>query len=422
MKLRHLAAGATVVPFLLLAACRISPIDYTPRYTDFMSANIVLGQGDFTSNQANQGSPTPASDTMNAPVGSVGTYPYASSTAQNGYYVPDTGNNRVLGFNGINNNTADQADFVLGQTDLYHGAVNENRSSPDGSTLSEPAAVASDGANYLAVADSGNNRVLVWHGLPTSSNAQATWALGQTSMTGSASGCGPSAMNDPSGVTIAGGKLIVADTGNNRVLIWNDVTSLVDGKAPDLVLGQQNLTSCRPNQGNTSPSATTLSGPTAVWSDGTRLIVADSGNNRVLIWNDISSLTSSNDDQPANVVVGQPDMTSGSPGASQTLMNDPKGVDGYGGGLYVADTGNNRVLIFDSRPASNDAAADIVLGQSDFTHHAANDDNQDGSPDATPTDRTLDAPAGLRAFSQGLMVADTGNNRWLDFQKHIPNQ
>ncbi|HYW93755.1 MAG TPA: NHL repeat-containing protein [Gammaproteobacteria bacterium] len=419
MKLRHLAAGATVVPFLLLAACRISPIDYTPRYTDFMSANIVLGQGDFTSNQANQGSPTPASDTMNAPVGSVGTYPYASSTAQNGYYVPDTGNNRVLGFNGINNNTADQADFVLGQTDLYHGAVNENRSSPDGSTLSEPAAVAND-SSHLAVADSGNNRVLVWNSLPTTTNASATLALGQQNLTTSASACDSTGMHNPRGVAIAGGKVIVADSGNNRVLIWNDVTSLVSGQAPNEILGQTAPGSCSANQGNTSPSAKTLSDPTSVWSNGTELIVADSGNNRVLIWNDISAISSN--DVAADVVVGQPDMTSGSPGASQTLMNDPKGVDGYGGGLYVADTGNNRVLIFDSRPASNDAAADIVLGQSDFTHHAANDDNQDGSPDATPTDRTLDAPAGLRAFSQGLMVADTGNNRWLDFQKHIPNQ
>ncbi|HYW05247.1 MAG TPA: NHL repeat-containing protein [Gammaproteobacteria bacterium] len=415
MKLRHLALGATVAPFLLLAACRISPIDYTPRYTDFMSATYVLGQGDFTSNQVNQGSPTPSSDTMNAPVGNVGTFPY--SAVQNGFYVPDTGNNRVLGFNGINNNTADQADFVLGQTSFSGAAANEG-GSPSASSLDAPKAVAND-PTYLAIADSGNNRVLVWNGLPSGTGAKATWALGQASLTSNAAGCGASAMTGPSGVTIAGGKLIVADTGNNRVLIWNDVTSLTTGKAPDVVLGQPDLSSCQANQGG-NPSAATLSGPTAVWSDGTRLIVADSGNNRVLIWNDISAITSSNDDEPANVVVGQPDMTSTAAGASQTLMNDPKGVDGFGGGLFVADTGNNRVLIFNSTPASNGAGASVVLGQSDFTHHAANDDNQDGSPDAGPTDRTLDAPAGLRAFGREVLVADTGNNRWLGFQKYIP--
>jgi WD40 repeat protein len=49
----------------------------------------------------------------------------------------------------------------------------------------------------------------------------------------------------------------------------------------------------------------------AVSSDGVRLFVTDLGYNRVLIWNSIPT----QNNQPADVVVGQPDFTSLSPSA-----------------------------------------------------------------------------------------------------------
>ena len=48
-------------------------------------------------------------------------------------------------------------------------------------------------------------------------------------------------------------------------------------------------------------------------------------------------------------------------------MRGPQGVWIQNGRLYVADTQNNRVLIFNRIPTSNGAAADVVLGQPDFT-------------------------------------------------------
>src|SRR5699024_8126784 len=109
--------------------------------------------------------------------------------------------------------------------------------------------------------------------------------------------------------------------------------------------------------------------PTAVWSDGSRLVIADTGNNRVLIFNSIPTSNGA----AADVVVGQPNFTSGGSSTSRDTLSGPKGVYASNNQLIVADTGNNRVLVFDSFPTSNQPDADEVLGQNDFTHHAAND-------------------------------------------------
>ena len=58
-----------------------------------------------------------------------------------------------------------------------------------------------------------------------------------------------------------------------------------------MVLGQNSFTNCIANDDDQDgaddgvPTARTLASPTGVWSDGTRLVVADKSNNRVLIWN-----------------------------------------------------------------------------------------------------------------------------------------
>src|SRR5207244_4371225 len=117
---------------------------------------------------------------------------------------------------------------------------------------------------------------------------------------------------------------------------------------------------------NLAATPTTLRLPTAVASDGVHLAVADTNHNRVLIWNRIPT----SNDAPADVVVGQPNFTSTSlPGNTPNArsMRGPQGVWIQNGRLYVADTQNNRVLIFNRIPTANGAAADVVLGQTDFS-------------------------------------------------------
>lgn len=217
-------------------------------------------------------------------------------------------------------------------------------------------------------------------------------------------------------------KLVVTDSFNNRVLIWNSIPT-ANGTAPDLVLGQTGFTSCDSNQGG-SASSTTLHLPAGVWTDGTRLVVEDDGNNRVLIWDNFPTIN----DQPADLVLGQGDFTHTTPNddnqdgiwdsqASARTLHDPfDGVDSDGTRLAVTDSSNHRVLVWESFPTRSFQPADLVLGQSDFAHTQRNDDNQDGHPDSQPSARTFDYPAGVRFIAgKTLVVTDDGNSRYLIF-------
>ncbi len=77
----------------------------------------------------------------------------------------------------------------------------------------------------------------------------------------------------PRGVHTVAGKLIVADTAQNRIFIWNKMPSSSYSK-PDIVLGQVVSTDTQRNAGGETDAATLLY-PSGVWSDGNKLIVAD---------------------------------------------------------------------------------------------------------------------------------------------------
>jgi len=84
----------------------------------------------------------------------------------------------------------------------------------------------------------------------------------------------------------------------------------------------------------------------------------------------------------------------------------PSALDSNGFQLVVADSNDIRVLIWNSIPTTNFTPAAAVLGQSDFTHNAYNDDNQNGTPDSTPSARTLRYPSGVYIYGTELFVTD----------------
>ena len=188
--------------------------------------------------------------------------------------------------------------------------------------------------------------------------------LGQADFSGSQANRGgaPSAstLSDPNGLWTDGTRLAVADKSNHRVLLFNSIPASA-GAAADVVLGQADFVSNLPNRGLT-PSASSLYNPTGVFFDGTRFYVADKYNNRVLIYPGWPSVNGS----AATVVVGQADFVStlynrGGAVAANTL-GSPTDMVSDGSILYVAD-GNNRVLVFSSIPATNGPAANFALGQ-----------------------------------------------------------
>jgi DNA-binding beta-propeller fold protein YncE len=145
-----------------------------------------------------------------------------------------------------------------------------------------------------------------------------------------------------------------------------------------------------------------MKAPTAVYSDGTRFYVADTYNHRVLIW---SSFPTTNG-QPADLVIGQSTFSGSSAGSSRSELSGPRGMVHDGSKLYIADTDNHRVVIFDPLPATSGAAAVGLYGQADF--------GMGGLP-AAPTQTSLKWPAALAIIGSSLYVTDNFEHRVLRF-------
>jgi uncharacterized protein (TIGR03437 family) len=333
-----------------------------------------------------------------------------------------------------------QANVVLGQPDFVTTTVNLTATQND---LREPTAVASDGV-HVVVADTDHNRVLIWNTIPGYNNAPADVVIGQPDFVSvGLPGNQPNAksMRGPQGVWIQNGKLYVADTQNNRVLVYNHIPA-TNGVAADVVVGAPNFTTfVEPDisQQTTTATASNLLNPVSVTSDGVRLYVTDLGYNRVLIWNTIPATNGA----PANIEIGQPDMVSsvsnnaytGTAASSSTDTTDKEvpvlctvsngtDLDGNptypngctstlsfprfalagGGRLFVADGGNDRVLVFNNIPTANAAAADEILGQIG------------GEVDqATNATDSLETPLSLAWDGTNLYVSDSYNDRIVVF-------
>ena len=198
------------------------------------------------------------------------------------------------------------ADAVIGQSDFISSDYSLK---PTADTVRLPTAVASDGQR-LAVADTDNNRILIWNSIPLTNKKAADVVIGQADFTSAKVFRPPNnkSLLGPQGVWFQGGKLYVADTQNHRVLVWNTIPTS-NNKEADLVLGQANFNTAAEldlTKASIDPKNNNLLNPVSVSSDGVRLYVSDLGFNRVLIWNTIPTQST----QAADVVVGQPDFTS----------------------------------------------------------------------------------------------------------------
>jgi hypothetical protein len=320
---------------VLLAAAALPAAEFSTG----QAARMVIGQRTFTEQ-------APGAD-QNL-VGGVSGLAYANDML----FVVDSNrvgaspqNQRVLIFKSVSTNfpkITDQlffdrpcplclgsADVVLGQPDFVKTDFTLTRTG-----LRTPTAVASDG-RYVAVADTDNNRVLIWNNIPSSNATPADVVVGQSDFTHRTipGGNTPNSksMRGPQGVWIQNGKLFVADTQNHRVLIWNSIPTS-NGAAADVVLGQKDFnTFVEPDltRATADTSATNLINPVSVTSDGLRLYVADLGHNRVLIWNSIPTRNQA----AADVALGQPDMSGAFANNSPKLCAS-NGTDSAGAATY----------------------------------------------------------------------------------------
>jgi len=349
---------------------------------------------------------------------------------------------------------------VVGFYSGYDGAQDQPATTPaENAWLYNATAVASDGVRF-AIADTDNNRVLLWNSIP-SGNQHPDLVLGQPNFTTIGTQqlgvVTPTSMRGPQGVWIANNRLYVADTQNFRVLIWNSWPT-TNNQTPDVVLGQADFThAVGPPPSTTAPTAAAnqLLNPVSVTADAGHVYVADLGFNRVLIWNTVAPTTYQN----ADVVIGQLNFTEttannpdvcytaaaptgtgvvavasgayplpqGSQTQCQSNLNFPRFALSDGTHLYIADGGNDRVLIYNRIPTQNGTLADNVLGQTNFVNDivtsvsisiVSTEVDNTGGVDTTPT------PTSLAWDGTNLYVADPYNRRVLMFtpgDAHIPS-
>jgi hypothetical protein len=360
------------------------------------AAFLELGHPNFSGNAINDGQASPSAQTFRDN--------YGIALAGNYVWVGDSHNQRVTGFQPFPSANFSSASILLGQADFLSAAFNGGASCGPSRFTVVPQVYAQGG--HFFVCDQGNNRVLIYNSFPASQQSPDL-VVGQTNFVSSWGGTSPNQLNSPSGVCYDGSRLYVVDQGNNRLLIYYSLPSS-NGASADLVLGQTGFYSGSPNQGG-SPGAGTLNQPFAVSSDGTRIFVSDTYNNRVLEWDSIPG----GNGAAATKVLGQADFVSNLSNRGGVVDSDtlyyPYGISSGSGKLCVADPGNARVLVWNAMPVSSGAGADTVLGQSSFAVNSSGSGNN--------------RFYGCRGVSyQGvtLAVCDSGNNRVMFFQDLAP--
>jgi len=292
--------------------------------------------------------------------------------------------------------------------------------------LADPESVLMIGPNP-AVADAGNHRILVFDRFedwPAESSTRVSPAarsvIGQPDLLTAKAAAGATGLSTPVQAVFSGSELFIADSGNHRVVVWPQPFTgatrvlgqlALDFNAANLIEGRELFL---------TPPAIGLVAGTAVIdtiSNPPRLYIADTFNNRILGFRDANRVKPGDF---ADIVIGQPDRfrsTVNYPSndqrtATRSSLFWPSGlaVD-VAGNLWVADSGNNRVLRFPKPNFEQPQTlpeANLVLGQADFTSPRSTD----------PTRRTMGIPYGLAFTPEGhLLVSDVGHNRVLLFRK-----
>jgi hypothetical protein len=233
--------------------------------------------------------------------------------------------------------TGQDADILLSGIDF------DNTGGP--LLFNHPGTVASDGM-HLFLADRNNNRILIWNKLPIG-NTPPDLVLGQKDFITNNPGTGLDQMNWPVSVSVGGGKLVVTDTYNNRILIWSSFPTK-NGQAADIIINSAPAVCKTCNE----DKKRSIQWPWGIWTDGKKLAVTSTGSGTVLLWNSFPT----QNDQPADIYL----TGNGNLGTPRTITSD-------GNHLIVGDhnarvsTSGQGNFFWKTWPTSDDTPYDFFM-------------------------------------------------------------
>ena len=389
-------------------------------------------------------------------------------------FVADGINHRVLVFD-VNGgfDDGDAAAFVLGQPDFDTGGADIGNLYGNSDTLNSaegcdtainacgmntPAGLHYDaGTDRLFVGDSYNYRVLVYELAGGIRNGMAaSYVLGQPDFTtnvynntclGAGEGTDACSLGVVFGIDHdpATNRLFVADAFSQRILVF-DLDGLENGMEAAFVLGQKEFTTVDEDLAcdGLSSGTTNQCGMKYVFyldydEDSAQLFASDAGNHRIMIF-DLSSGIGNH--QPAYAVIGQPNFGVGTTntdclgGASGDTNTNACGLGfTYGGApeydstnqlLYVADSGNHRILVFDlsdgitnGQPASNVLRSISAEPAEDFELGGDPDADDFGMPATARNTFSLPAQVAWDPLLDRIFVVDAGNHRVVTFSANV---
>lgn len=298
---------------------------------DHAPADVVLGQNDFASEGPRL---------LHLPTG--------VAVIDGRLVVADAWHHRLLVWDSVPSDSGVLPDRVIGQSSMEDVDPNRGDHAARRDGFYWPYSFGMAGGRFF-VADTGNRRVLGWPSVPWA-NEPPRWVIGQDDWESRGENrdgpVGPTTFRWPHAIAGDGEGLLVADAGNHRVLGWDSVEQACDGADPSLVMGQPGFDTA--NEWPYGPqSACAHRFPYCLSVDRGRLAISDTANNRVLIHATDHARQIAPD---AIGVLAQPDFESNGENRWRAVERDtlcwPYGLHLHGDRLAIADSGNNRVMIW----------------------------------------------------------------------------
>ncbi len=258
---------------------RVLRFDNAESAANGSAADAVLGQADFTSSSANRGG-TAAANTLRWPIDV-----YVDDSGH--LWVADWLNHRVLRYdNATAKANGAGADGVLGQAS-FTTSLRIWKDNADGDSFAYPSGVAVDASGALFVSDAGSSRVLRFDNAESAANGSAADAvLGQADFTswntnrGSTTPAENTLQWPSAGLDVDNqDRLWVADRWADRVIWFDDVSTLADGADATGYLGQPNFTS---RDGAVDSQSFNSATDVFIDTSSERVWIVDGGFNRVL--------------------------------------------------------------------------------------------------------------------------------------------